>query len=356
MHNVSMKEGIHLGLSKERVGYVDLYRGIGIILMIMAHIGFGSLFDHYIHAFHMPMFFFVSGYFFKSRPPGEFFKQKILNLLIPYCVYGTIIYFCWKVLFQTSEESLSYTLLYMNSSRFVAAALWFLTALFVANVIYWLLYTAFQANIYIYIYIYISVAAIILSLCGNYLRDILENPCVFACDAGFVGVGIMHCGYICRHSKSKLVKKVMALNWIEVFLGFIAISVLILANGKINMREGRYGFVPLFWVNAIGMCIIIWNASRKIVESIQTSQSGVGIGKLCMIVMGIGRRSMTYLCFNQIIISIAFKVFPIAENANGLLVLVHNLLVLLIVLILLYPVAIFREKVVKNNKLWLKKM
>lgn len=58
---------------KCRVEYVDLFRGIGIIIMIMGHIGFGRLFDHYIHAFHMPMFFFASGYFFKkSSQFGDF--------------------------------------------------------------------------------------------------------------------------------------------------------------------------------------------------------------------------------------------------------------------------------------------
>ena len=43
---------------------IDIFRCFGILLMILWHIGFGDLFDHYIHAFHMPMFFVVSGMFF----------------------------------------------------------------------------------------------------------------------------------------------------------------------------------------------------------------------------------------------------------------------------------------------------
>ena len=60
----------------KRVESADLYRGIGIVLMIMAHIGFGGLFDHFVHAFHMPLFFFVSGYFFKIRPLKSFLCKK----------------------------------------------------------------------------------------------------------------------------------------------------------------------------------------------------------------------------------------------------------------------------------------
>ena len=49
-------------LSKQvRIDYIDLFRAFGIILMIMGHIKFGGNFDKWIHAFHMPTFFFVSG-------------------------------------------------------------------------------------------------------------------------------------------------------------------------------------------------------------------------------------------------------------------------------------------------------
>ena len=49
-----------------RIEYIDIFRSFGIILMIMGHIGYGDTFDFFIHAFHMPMFFFISGYFYQS--------------------------------------------------------------------------------------------------------------------------------------------------------------------------------------------------------------------------------------------------------------------------------------------------
>ena len=71
-------------ISKKRIESVDLTRGLCIILMIMAHIGFGSFFDHYVHAFHMPIFFLVSGYFYKDKPLKQFFWTKTKTLLLPY--------------------------------------------------------------------------------------------------------------------------------------------------------------------------------------------------------------------------------------------------------------------------------
>ena len=61
----------------KRLTYMDIFRGMGIILMIMGHVGFGKVFDHFIHAFHMPMFFFISGFFYnRNKTFGVFIKNK----------------------------------------------------------------------------------------------------------------------------------------------------------------------------------------------------------------------------------------------------------------------------------------
>ena len=49
-------------ISKQRLDYIDVFRSLGIIAMVMGHVGFGGKFDHFIHAFHMPMFFFIANF------------------------------------------------------------------------------------------------------------------------------------------------------------------------------------------------------------------------------------------------------------------------------------------------------
>ncbi len=63
-----------------RFGYVDIYKCIGIILMIMGHIGFGDCFDFFIHAFHMPMFFFISGFLYNNK--NNVCLNQVIILLI----------------------------------------------------------------------------------------------------------------------------------------------------------------------------------------------------------------------------------------------------------------------------------
>jgi hypothetical protein len=64
----------HQSPVEKRVGYIDIAKGIGIILVVMGHNDFSliSPFAHkLIYSLHMPMFFFMSGMFFKPDVPFE---------------------------------------------------------------------------------------------------------------------------------------------------------------------------------------------------------------------------------------------------------------------------------------------
>lgn len=52
---------------KKRIISIDLIRGAAIVMMVMGHVGFGNSFAHWINGFHMPIFFFISGYFFMRK-------------------------------------------------------------------------------------------------------------------------------------------------------------------------------------------------------------------------------------------------------------------------------------------------
>ncbi len=73
---------------QSRAEHIDNFRAFGIILMVMGHIGFGRHFDKFIHAFHMPMFFIVSGMFLSIKDePSIFMKKKVKSLLLPYAFF-----------------------------------------------------------------------------------------------------------------------------------------------------------------------------------------------------------------------------------------------------------------------------
>lgn len=82
----------------------------GVILVVLGHSGFEEPFiaeklrwlDTWIYMFHMPLFFFISGYLYSFTNKNfdeidvkKFLKKKFIRLYVPYIVLGLIV-FCIK--------------------------------------------------------------------------------------------------------------------------------------------------------------------------------------------------------------------------------------------------------------------
>ncbi len=107
---------------------IDVAKGLGIILVVYAHL-LNCPIKNEIYLFHMPLFFFLSGYFFSVKNSvWSFIKKKIRALLIP------------AVLFLLLSFVVGYSLSHFNNLKeyiqsltyFLApnGVIWFLIALF----------------------------------------------------------------------------------------------------------------------------------------------------------------------------------------------------------------------------------
>ena len=227
--------------SKQRLDYVDVFRGLGIITMVMGHIGFGGKFDHFIHAFHMPMFFFISGFFYRRRDYGfgEYVGKKERSLLIPYISFGLAYYLLYIMIEDFSIKPLLHLMTINTYDLPIAGALWFLTALFFTDNIYFLLD---RWNV--------KWLIVPLVLIGSFADQMFPYPLPWALSASLVGLGLYWLGEMSRKYEDKL-KVALNMNWWQILIvGFIT-TVLIFVNGYINMRIGTYSFLPLFWINAL---------------------------------------------------------------------------------------------------------
>ena len=81
----------------KRIEYIDIAKGIGILLVVMGHNDFAlvSPFAYkLIYSFHMPLFFFLSGYFLNTTIGfWSFFQKRFNSLLKPYLFTLFLIYF-----------------------------------------------------------------------------------------------------------------------------------------------------------------------------------------------------------------------------------------------------------------------
>lgn len=127
---------------KKRIEWVDLSKFVGIFAMVWGHSGVNENMDIIIHAFHMPLFFFLSGYLYKD---GEI-KKKAKTLLIPYFTFGIGLFLLWKIISKIISLPVYYGipelirgLFYDNAVLSPYAGIqWFLTCLSVFDRSYFL--------------------------------------------------------------------------------------------------------------------------------------------------------------------------------------------------------------------------
>lgn len=77
---------------KDRIIWIDYAKFIGIYLVVLGHLPINVKSIIFIYSFHMPLFFFLSGYLYKkSDNMKNNFKYNICSLIVPYillyCIY-----------------------------------------------------------------------------------------------------------------------------------------------------------------------------------------------------------------------------------------------------------------------------
>ena len=327
---------MNLNLSKydssKRLVYIDIFRDFGIICMVMGHIGFGGLFDKFIHSFHMPMFFVISGMFFKEKSVEStlnYIKMKAKKLLIPYFSLGIIQYVIWQYIsYPKWNIVLLKNLFFVNTNELaIAGALWFLTALFWADILYFIIRKYIKNK-----KIYISLI-ILLAIIGNMENTIIPFKLPYSLGAAFVGVGLLHIGW-CLYNIHN-VTMIFNMNIKKIIVLLIGTIVLIFLNGNVNMRLGQYSIVPLFWINAILATVVGINLCKILEEK----NFKFGLKRLSYI----GQNSIVYVCLNQL--TIIFVTCLIGKHI--LPKIIYKIIVLVITMILLRVEAI----ILLNSKL-----
>ena len=130
--------------------HISIAKGIAIILMVVGHSKCPDLLRNFIYQFHMPLFFILSGYFFKDITDfgsGKTFVVKRIKglwwpyvywsipfmLISPYLVGLGYEYGCWDS-FHDIVEGIVWIVL-MNFSVEALPGFWFLNTLFHASLL-----------------------------------------------------------------------------------------------------------------------------------------------------------------------------------------------------------------------------
>lgn len=318
-----------------RITWIDFAKGIGMILVIMGHGIPSEIFSMYLHAFHMPLFFIISGYLTKDvseKTVGKVIRGKAKALLIPYSFFGVFTYIFWLVLYWQDiaagiENGLSplLHLLWINSTGLkISGEFWFLTALFFASIIFDVLKRKTNK-------VGMFTAVVAIFLFGCYFRRTFDRQLPWSILSGCTGVGFLYIGFLLRNADKQVAKHLMNLRCYEILLLIGVTAALVPANGEVNMRRSLYSNVLFFYFNASAISLVLLNICKRFCDSNAKS-------RVRSFVESIGRDSITYVCLDSMVLKTCNAIFrkclPLPNV--GLLGLCNNLTQVAIAVGILY--------------------
>jgi fucose 4-O-acetylase-like acetyltransferase len=248
-----------------RTNFVDMAKGFAILFVVLGHIA--SPLGNFIFAWHMPLFFFLSGFFIKSEKKiKDMFWGNFRKLMISFYIFATLGLFLtvlknilldrvgWNFL-----DNLVGTYLWMDMSLMdhYGLVLWFLPALFWGKLFVFFLVKKLK-NLFV-IFLFLMLVFFIL------LITKINLP--FELDAGLMSAPWIFCGYYYYKYIHQFVKeKIFILFTPVLFLPFLSISSMNIAtNTYANpIYNFSYALLMISIVVAL-MCIFEkLNISRRI--------------------------------------------------------------------------------------------
>ena len=258
-------------LSNTRIDYFDLAKGLGIVSVLIGHSMLGEYINILIYCFHMPLFFFICGYFAQKskRVNKRWVKKKALNVVIPYglAVLGTIMcsvlveeisglltgendnHFFFFVINWLWAGGLGtgYHLLFKDMSLPAIGPIWFVLALFWALLLLELLKKISPLTI--------VMPALFISLLGICSSTFIRIP--WSIQEGMGALIFVAIGYeyrkrnFCQLTKNKKVR-------IGILIIAVVYTSLCLVTGcHIDMVKNDYPFLVIDIIGTISVVILV---------------------------------------------------------------------------------------------------
>lgn len=298
-------------VGNKRLDWIDICKAIAIYLMVLGHTGVSERLNIFIHAFHMPVFFILSGYCFndeKNRNFISFAKKRLLSLILPYIIFGIGLFLFWDIsllILNRKDEvrsiyNLATSLLWHNADASAFGVIqWFLTCLFFTELICSVIIYCFKNRLKVMIGILIcfSISAYVYPLIFDFRLPLAIDCALMA--VSFYGLGWLMRKIDIDSAINKIKENKLKFLFATLFV-FVFFLPLVFLNGHVNMRTITYGNYFLFIINAITYSFILLLISIII---------DISSAKLKKIITIVGQNTLVVLLLNSTFIRIYQVVF-----------------------------------------------
>lgn len=236
----------------QRIEYIDLCKGICIILVVVEHVAhFYQVDDNMLRVilrnFRMPLYFFLSGFFFKSYSGFTFFRKKVNNLLVPFASFYLVTSvllpillmkaFHYQMQWAIPGTFMDYLPQCLTKEEFPNIAIWFLLCLLEVNILFFAIYKLCRGKSLIMLFPVSIVGAI-----GLYLSYAHINWWGYA-DSACTVLPFFFMGYVLKKNP----------HWLDTLLTLscVAFYCIFLVALSLNV-DYRSNLIPNWWAYITG--------------------------------------------------------------------------------------------------------
>ena len=267
--------------------WIDVLKGIGIISVVAGHAypWQSGMIVPLIFLFHMPLFFFLSGYLYKpSADLIDYATKKAFHLLVPYAAFLLLLYFLPEICrILATQDDLYREVKYLvkntvfGGPRLIGfgTAFWFVTCLFFTQQIFNFLVVRFSSGALLSA----VVVATVLSFVNSLVYPNFDFP--LSINVVLAALPIFYIGYV--------FKRYEGARWITpvaLLVSVLAIvSVLAGAHNFYDMKSSNYGIPVVTMVSAIAVTVVLVAAAKQL-QSVPLAATGlIALGQASMVIM-----------------------------------------------------------------------
>lgn len=278
----------------QRDNTFDVMKGIGILAMVVGHSPIPTLLYDFIFVWHIPLFFIVSGYFYKPKPVWTYVQKNGKQLIIPYVATSTVMILLCAIRQLTLGVGDTINMLIaalvgngtVNNptfSEFSIGAIWFLLAIFWCRSLYNVLCVRIVNPLCLFGWI--LTLSIIATFIGSMIylpTDVLE------------GVGALLFFYIGHLARSYRLLEIKP-NWL-FYVVVMLLTILSIFSGSMSMVRCFYGYWPINYLAAIGMTFVVFQFSHGIFKNSFLSWCG----RMSIVILCVHIIIITFFPFNKV--------------------------------------------------------
>lgn len=333
---------------KSRIEWIDICKAFAIYLMVMGHVGVSKNINIFIHTFHMPVFFILSGFCFNEKKNNnikDLIKKRFLSLMVPYFIFATGLFIFWDVallILNRPEEmreisNLLKSMFWFNTNASAFGVIqWFLPCLFLSEIIFCIICKITKSSL-----LKCGITLIVLSILAYTYPIIFNFRLPLALDCSLMATVFFGIGWLIKSIKIDKISNIIQTNKFKslviIILFGIVLSPLIYLNGEVNMRTIKYGNYFLFFFNSITYSMLLMAFSITVSNIFEKS-------KITKFIQWIGRNTLVVLLLNSTIIRCWQVVSSNKISIEGWKLDIANMFISLIVLLICVVLSEFINK------------